>query len=339
MTDFTPAIRRDVPLLLAFAGASGSGKTRSALRVASGLVGGDMRKVFVIDTEARRALHHADLFDPPFMHMDMGPPFRPDAFRKAIEAAMKHGAGAIIVDSFSDEYEGDGGLQDWADAEAERGVKSPGNWKAPKLGHKDFLNFVRQVRVPLLFCLRAEERIRIEPDPEKPNKTRVVPLGWMPVCEKRWMFDMAVSMTLAPDATRGMPRYDLPAKIPDWALSIFPEGRLIDESAGEALRRWASGGPSSGDRSQPAAEQPQTAGGAGTGGTVEPVPPAILALPEKARDACAGWWHRTARASRSEAAKLTDEKAWQALLARLDELGFSDAKAALTARMKEAMGL
>jgi len=74
--DFKPAIRENVSLLIALAGASGSGKTYSALRLAKGLA--PTGKIAFIDTEARRGLHYADQFD--FMHADMRPPFRPENF-------------------------------------------------------------------------------------------------------------------------------------------------------------------------------------------------------------------------------------------------------------------
>lgn len=235
--DFLPAVREGVSLIVSIAGASGSGKTRSALRLARGIVGGDMSKVFVIDTEARRALHHADVFIPRFRHLDLQPPFRPERFQEAIQAAIEAGAGAVVTDSFSDEYEGEGGIVEWAETSETPGAAA---WKEPKRAHKHFLNYVRQVRVPLIFCLRAEERVRIEPDPDKPRKTRVVPLGWMPVCEKRWMYDMTLSLTLAPD-TKGCPRSDLPHKLPDFATAWFRDGQMIDEAAGAALADWARG--------------------------------------------------------------------------------------------------
>lgn len=235
---FRDAYREGVSLLISLAGASGSGKTRSALRMAGGIVGGDMSKVYLVDTEARRGLHHADLFTPRFKHLDMQPPFKPQRFEDAIQAAIDAGAGCVVCDSFSDEYEGEGGLIEWADSG--KSANGAANWKDPKLAHKRFLNFVRQVRIPLIFCLRAEERVKIEPDPEKPGKNRIVPLGWMPVCEKRWMYDMTLSLTLAPE-TKGRPRPDLPGKVPDFAIPWFDLEQMIGEEAGAALAAWARG--------------------------------------------------------------------------------------------------
>ncbi len=108
--DFRPAVRENVSLLIALAGASGSGKTYSALRLAKGLA--PTGKIAFIDTEARRGLHYADQFE--FMHADMRPPFRPENFLAGIRAAEKAGAEVVIIDSFSHEYDGEGGITDWA---------------------------------------------------------------------------------------------------------------------------------------------------------------------------------------------------------------------------------
>ena len=118
--EFKPAVRENVSLLIALAGPSGSGKTMSALRMAKGI--SPAGKIAFLDTEARRALHYADDFT--FMHADMRPPFKPANFVEGIHAAEKSGAEVIIIDSFSHEYDGEGGILDWA-AEIEAGGTKP----------------------------------------------------------------------------------------------------------------------------------------------------------------------------------------------------------------------
>lgn len=250
--DFKPAVRENVSLLIALAGASGSGKTYSALRLAKGLA--PSGKIAFIDTEARRGLHYADQFD--FMHADMRPPFRPSNFIDGIRAAEAAGAEVVIIDSFSHEYDGEGGIMDWADELAEKGVKSPGNWKDPKLAHKKMMNALLQCRASLIFCLRADEKIAIEKKEVEERgrtfmKTVITPLGWMPICEKRFMFEMTASFTLTPDKP-GMPQFNLPHKLQRQHRGMFEEGVPISEDAGRALAEWARGGTA------PAPEKPAT---------------------------------------------------------------------------------
>jgi hypothetical protein len=231
---FAPARREQVSLLIALAGASGSGKTYSALRLARGMA--PSGKIAFIDTEARRGLHYAEQFD--FMHADMRPPFRPAAFIEGIRAAEAAGAEIVIIDSFSHEYDGQGGIMDWADELEASGTKSPGNWKVPKGAHKKLMNALLQCRASIIFCLRADEKIRIA---RENGKTVVEPLGWMPICEKRFMFEMTASFTLTPDRP-GIPNFQLPHKLQSQHRSMFSDQTPISEDSGRALAEWAAGG-------------------------------------------------------------------------------------------------
>ena len=232
--DFKPAVRENVSLLIALAGASGSGKTYSALRLAKGMA--PSGKIAMIDTEARRGLHYAGQFD--FMHLDMRPPFKPERFTEAVHAAEQAGAEVVIIDSFSHEYDGVGGIVEWAAELEEGGTKSPANWKLPKVAHRKMVSAFLQCRVSLIFCLRADEKIEIV---REAGKTQVRPLGWLPICEKRFMYEMTASFTLTPDRP-GRPSFALPHKLQEQHRAMFHEGKPIDESAGQSLAAWARGG-------------------------------------------------------------------------------------------------
>jgi len=231
---FAPAKREQVSLLIALAGASGSGKTYSALRLAKGM--SPTSKIAFIDTEARRGLHYAEEFQ--FMHADMRPPFAPARFIEAIRAAEAAGADVVIIDSASHEYDGEGGIMDWADRLQADGVKGPAAWKDPKAAHKKLMNALLQCRASIIFCLRADEKIEIV---RENNKTVVRPLGWMPICEKRFMFEMTASFTLTPDKP-GIPHFDLPHKLQRQHRAFFTDTQPISEESGQMLAEWARGG-------------------------------------------------------------------------------------------------
>ncbi|HZH50296.1 MAG TPA: AAA family ATPase [Microvirga sp.] len=281
---FAPAKRERVSLLIALAGASGSGKTYSALELATGM--SPEGKIAFIDTEARRGLHYADRFT--FMHSDMRPPFRPERFIEGIRAAEAAGAEVVIIDSFSHEYDGEGGIMDWADELAERGVKSPGNWKDPKLAHKKMMNALLQCRASLIFCLRADEKIEIV---REGGRTQVRPLGWMPICEKRFMYEMTASFTLTPDRP-GRPNFNLPHKLQDQHRGMFTEAEPISRKSGQLLAEWARGGsPVPSRREDLTHSRPTTAPGsvppAGSGadfpGDEPPMDPRVAAIIDDAR--------------------------------------------------------
>jgi len=245
-----PAVREKIGLLFAVAGASGSGKTFSALVLARGIANGT-GKIAVIDTEAGRALHYAPkpgakadgvrTFD--FLHLDFQPPFTPERYIEAIQACEAAGATVIVIDSASHEWSGEGGCSDIQMAEAERMAAKDGKsvdsmtapaWKRPKLRHQRMMARLIQCRTHLIFCLRAQEKVKIVGG-------KVTPVGFMPICEKSFMFEMSGSVTLHPE-TPGRPRYDLPHKLNDELREIFDEQHRIDAVAGKRLRAWAETG-------------------------------------------------------------------------------------------------
>ena len=255
--EFRPAAREGVHVMIGLAAASGGGKTKTALELATGLAYGDETKIAMIDTEARRGLHYArrpgatqaegpDQYG--FNHADMLPPFRPVNIIEAVRAAEQADMKVLIIDSMSHEYDGEGGIMDWAaDIEA-GGTKSPGNWKVPKLAHKKMMNAFLESRCHLIFCLRAEEKIKIFksgdelPDGTRATKTVIQPMGWTPIAEKRFMFEMTMSFTLDP-TDPGKPQFNLPHKLQDQHRAFFPEGEYISREAGRRLADWAAGAP------------------------------------------------------------------------------------------------
>ncbi len=201
MTDFMfrPAIREKVGLLIGLAGPSGAGKTFSAMRLASGIVGNG-KKFAVIDTEARRSLHYADTFN--FDICDLHPPFRPSAYADAIQAADKAGYDVIVVDSMSHCWASEGGVLDWQEEELQRMAGDDWKkresckmaaWIKPKGEHKKMVSRLLQVKATVILCFRAEEKVKME---KVNGKTEIIPIGWQPICEKNLPYELTVSFLL-----------------------------------------------------------------------------------------------------------------------------------------------
>jgi len=273
---FVPATREGVSIIIAIAGASGSGKTRTALELARGLADGDDSKIAVIDTESGRARHYAvrpgEQPGPgrfAFMHGDLTAPFSPDRYIEAINAAEEAGAKVIVVDSASHEWEGDGGLHDmqhetveqairiaeknhnpnWGPFDPQKAAERAGiaAWKEPKRLHKRFVTRLLQSRAHLILCLRAEEKLLIEQvvDDRGRKRTQItqakdLPAAqrWTPICEKRFMYEMTLSMTLSPE-TPGVPAAF--NKLQDQHRAAFPQNELVGDRAGRLLSAWAAG--------------------------------------------------------------------------------------------------
>lgn len=246
--DDRPAVRERVPLLLGLVGPSGSGKTFSALRLASGMqrVGGG--EIFVIDTEARRALHYADKFK--FRHVAFGAPFSSLDYLAAIEHCVSKGAGVVVVDSMSHEHEGPGGLLERHEREVQRMSRGDERkaervkmlaWQKPKADRRRLINTILQLPCNFIFCFRAKEKLLIKSGKEP------APQGWMAIAGDEFVYEMSVNALLLPGAC-GVPTWRTEdtgsrqqIKRPGWAHGMFDDNAPLDERTGEALARWASG--------------------------------------------------------------------------------------------------
>jgi len=247
MIEFRPAKREAISLLVGLAGGTGSGKTYSALRLATGLAVG--ARFGVIDTENGRAAHYADDFS--FDSAELEPPFTPARYLEAIRAADAAGYPVIVVDSASHEHAGDGGLLDMHDAELERmGGNASANmaaWIKPKAEHKRFVSELLRLRAHLILCFRAEPKVEMRKGAG--GKIEIVPKetltgldGWIPISEKTLPFELTLSFLLMPDAP-GIPK---PIKLPERLRPFVPLDAPLEEAVGLALATWARGDESQG---------------------------------------------------------------------------------------------
>jgi hypothetical protein len=236
-----PAVRKRVPLLVGLIGPSGTGKTYSALRLATGMASVDGGEVMFIDTERGRATHYAERFT--FRHVPFTPPFSPSDYIAAIEYCVEQigdKPGVIIIDSMSHCWEGDGGVLDMAESSSKRGV---GAWSHPKREYRRLINTLLQTPCHLIVCARAKWALKVEPGKEP------TPIGWQAVLDpkKDLVYELAVNCLLLPGAN-GVPTWkpDLPAekeiaKRACWSDPMFAEVKQLDEATGAMLAKWAAG--------------------------------------------------------------------------------------------------
>ena len=92
------AKREQVKLRLGLSGASGFGKTYSALLLAYGITG-DWSKIAVIDTENNSASLYANLGE--YNVLPLTAPFSPERYIEAIKTCEDDGMDVIIIDSIT----------------------------------------------------------------------------------------------------------------------------------------------------------------------------------------------------------------------------------------------
>lgn len=221
----------------AIAGQTGSGKTYSALLLARGLVGPDA-PIGVIDTENGRCKTYWN--DPKiggFRRLDFKAPYSPTRFISAMKHGIKEGWKAIIIDNASSEHEGEGGICDMAEKEAERLFdKNPRNnaismqkWTQPKMAHRRFLIASQSLPAHVIFLFRQTLTTDFETKPPTTHLTTVA--------EKNTLYEIQFHATLDP-ATH----------IPTWTRleepfkPFIPAGKLIDIDLGQRLAEIAKSG-------------------------------------------------------------------------------------------------
>jgi DNA polymerase III delta prime subunit len=144
---FKKATKAQAKARLLFSGASGSGKTTAALTVASELGS----KIAVIDTETGSVSLYADRFN--FDVLEMGPPFSPERFTEAIEAAEQAGYDVVIIDSITHEWSGPGGCLDIKTKMGDRFQ----DWAKVTPRHDRFIQSMMRSKAHIIATVRAKQ--------------------------------------------------------------------------------------------------------------------------------------------------------------------------------------
>ena len=185
----------DPPLIIGLSGMSDSGKTYSALLIAQAIARQRGGIVAAIDTEGRMKKYrdskvYAELH--PFRAVRWTPPFDGDRAIAACQAATKAGAACIILDSASDEWEGEGGVLQSQEAHLARmagedykkreRMNMPA-WAAAKKPHQHWHTHLLRLSVPIILCHRARRKIKMAGG-------QVIDAGVQPICDDRLIYDM-----------------------------------------------------------------------------------------------------------------------------------------------------
>jgi hypothetical protein len=308
MIRFIPVEDLNEPLTitLGLSGASGTGKTYTALLVARGMAqetNGPGARIGVVDTENRRALHYRDAF-PEMVHFDMAAcdetgalvGFNPERWIEVIDAAEAADLPVLVIDSFSHEWEGVGGVLDLHEKtldEMTRGLdpsrrdsRSQLAWANVKPRHRRLVDRIVRAKLNIIICTRAKPVMQDAKTKlnARPTKTRMANVPWDPASDDNLMFEMTAMIMLSPDAP-GCPRYLV--KCADQFKSLFDPRKPMGVEAGRAMARWArdQGNAQEQKRVMDLARQQARLG----------------------RDAFAAWWQGDGRPHRNTVAPIIDE--------------------------------
>jgi len=269
-----PAARVATPLLVGLVGPSGTGKTYSALRLATGMQRVTGGEVFFIDTESNRGLHYAPLpgekAEPArgkftFRHVPFSSPYGSLRYLSAIEHCAKRGAKVIVVDSMSHEHDGIGGVLEQHQAEAERLAKEykttvdavkMSAWGLPKANRRRLINAIlTEMSVSCIFCFRAKNKLKLATKNERKEGVEAVQqLGFCPIAGEEFVFELMLKCLLLP-GSEGRPAWASEyqgeremMKLPGQFTHLFERTSKdaldvqLSEDIGQQLAEWAAGG-------------------------------------------------------------------------------------------------
>lgn len=193
---FKRATKTAAKLRMAIAGPAGSGKTYTALILASVLAGPN-GKVAVIDTEHGSASKYADLWQ--FDTVNMKPPYNPDRFVKGIAAAASEGYDVVILDSISHEWNGTGGVLEMVD-NAARAMKTTNKfaaWRDVTPKHDKLIEAITGATCHVICTMRSKTEYVLDVDDR--GKKSVTKRGMAPVQRDGFEYEFDILMDMDAD--------------------------------------------------------------------------------------------------------------------------------------------
>ncbi len=223
---FKKAERKQKKARIAIYGASGSGKTYTALSIATGLG----KPIAFIDTERGSASLYSDKFDFDVLELAQ---FHPDKFIEAIHAAEDANYGVIVIDSITHAWQEILNLVD-----ARGGNSFTDGWG--KIGtplYKKLIDAILACKAHVIVCMRSKTEYAIEETVNSHGKTVKAPkkIGTAPVMrpDTEYEFDLVCFMDEANNMTISKSRMGdtIPQRVnrPTFAT-------------GKAINQWLSSG-------------------------------------------------------------------------------------------------
>jgi hypothetical protein len=150
------AQKKKVKLKIGMSGASGFGKTYSALLLAFGITD-DWSKIAVIDTENRSASLYSDLGS--FNTIELEAPFSPERYVEAVKTCEKAGIEVCIIDSITHEWDGPGGCLEIADLVTQASTSKNSYTACAKVTprHKAFVTSILQTDMHVITTVRRKQ--------------------------------------------------------------------------------------------------------------------------------------------------------------------------------------
>lgn len=219
------AEKRKLALKVLCSGSSGSGKTYSALTLATGIIKKSGGEIYLINTEGDRGEMYANKFE--YNIIDMPEPRSPENYIEAIKYCIEQGASVIIIDSLSHEW-------NYLNEQINNmSGNSFNNWGKQKPRHRKLVDFIVESKVHIIATGRGKDEYVMEMNDKGKQTPKKVGVGIQQ--EKDTEYEYMVTFSIAQDNHVATAMKD--------NTGLF-EGRydVLTEKDGEALYDWANSG-------------------------------------------------------------------------------------------------
>lgn len=226
---FKRATRSQARLRLGLIGPAGSGKTMTALRIASGLGG----RIAVVDTERGSASLYMGERGMEFDVIELDS-YEVENFIEAINAAATGGYSTLIIDSLSHAWAGKGGILEFVDKAGKRsqGGGNFGAWRDATPRHNALVDAILGAPLHVICTLRSKVEYVVE---NVNGRNQVRKVGMQPVQRDGLEYEF----TVVGDVTQ---EHDL---IVTKTRAAFLKDQVIREAGedlGKQLADWLSKG-------------------------------------------------------------------------------------------------
>lgn len=221
---FTKATRKRAKLRLAVGGPSGSGKTTASLRIAKGLGG----RIAVIDTERSSASLYSTQFD--FDVLDLDPPYTPERFIEAIDAAEAAGYDICIIDSATHVWDGAGGCLEINEKLAVAKYKNNtwSAWSETTPRFRAFIDRLLQSRMHIIITMRSKT------ETVQTSDKKVAKVGMKLEMRSGIEYEFTVVFELEHESHMAVQSKD--------RTQMFSQPQEITERTGQQLKAWLESG-------------------------------------------------------------------------------------------------
>jgi hypothetical protein len=219
------AQRNQVKLRLGLSGASGFGKSYSALLLAYGITN-DWTKIAIIDTENNSASLYSHLGD--FNVLSLNEPYAPERYIQAIEVCEKEEIEVVIIDSITHEWSGKGGCLELHEQLGGRFQ----DWAKITPRHQAFIDKILNSNCHVITTVRRKMDYSLDKDGN--GKTKVMKLGTKEITRDGFEYELTVNFELINDnhlVTASKDRTGLFSGKPEF---------VINSSTGKKLTEWCN---------------------------------------------------------------------------------------------------